>query len=35
MQNDNYLKKELYNIIKTDESIFYFIQEYFLDGIGI
>jgi PAS domain S-box-containing protein len=33
MQNDNYLKKELYNLIKTDESIFDFIQESSLDGL--
>ena len=30
---DNYLKKELYELIKTDESIFDFIQESFLDGL--
>ncbi len=31
--NDNYLKKELYELIKTDESIFDFIQESSLDGL--
>ena len=30
---DNYLKKELYELIKTDESIFDFIQESSLDGL--
>lgn len=30
---DNYLKKELYKLIKTDESIFEFIQEGSLDGM--
>ncbi|MBN1119137.1 MAG: PAS domain S-box protein [Bacteroidales bacterium] len=30
---DNYLKKELYALIKTDESIFDFIQESSLDGL--
>lgn len=30
---DNYLKKELYDLIKTDESIFDFIQESSLDGL--
>lgn len=30
---DNYLKKELYELIKTDESIFDFIQEGSLDGL--
>lgn len=29
---DNYLRKELYELIKTDESIFDFIQESSLDG---
>ncbi len=29
----NYLKKELYELIKTDESIFDFIQESSLDGL--
>ena len=33
MMKDNYLKKELYELIKTDESIFDFIQEESLDGI--
>jgi PAS domain S-box-containing protein len=33
MQNTNYLKKELYELIKTDESIFDFIQESSLDGL--
>ncbi|MBK9391988.1 MAG: PAS domain-containing protein [Bacteroidetes bacterium] len=30
---DSYLKKELYELIKTDESIFDFIQEGSLDGM--
>jgi PAS domain S-box-containing protein len=30
---DNYLKKELYELIKADESIFDFIQESSLDGL--
>jgi len=30
---DNYLKKELYELIKSDESIFDFIQESSLDGL--
>ncbi len=30
---DNYLKKELYELIKTDESIFDFIQSSSLDGL--
>jgi PAS domain S-box-containing protein len=30
---ENYLKKELYQLIKTDESIFDFIQESSLDGL--
>jgi PAS domain S-box-containing protein len=30
---ENYLKKELYELIKTDESIFDFIQESSLDGL--
>ncbi len=30
---DNYLKNELYELIKTDESIFDFIQESSLDGL--
>ena len=30
---DNYLKKELYELIKTDERIFDFIQESSLDGL--
>ena len=33
MKDDNYLKKELYELIKTDESIFDFIQESALDGL--
>jgi len=33
MQTDNYLKKELYELIKKDESIFDFIQESSLDGM--
>lgn len=33
MKNTNYLKQELYELIKTDESIFDFIQEYSLDGL--
>lgn len=33
MRKDNYLKKELYELIKTDESIFDFIQEGPLDGL--
>lgn len=32
-ENGNYLKKELYELIKTDESIFDFIQESSLDGL--
>jgi hypothetical protein len=31
--NNNYLKKELYELIKNDESIFDFIQESSLDGM--
>lgn len=31
--SDNYLKKELYELIKTDDSIFDFIQEGSLDGL--
>lgn len=30
---NNYLKKELYELIKNDESIFDFIQESSLDGM--
>ena len=33
MKDNNYLKKELYELIKTDESIFDSIQEAQLDGI--
>ena len=33
MNNTSYLKKELYELIKTDESIFDFIQESLLDGL--
>jgi len=33
MQEENYLKKELYNLVKTDSKIFDFIQEGSLDGI--
>ena len=33
MPTDNYLKKELYELIKTDERIFDFIQESSLDGL--
>jgi PAS domain S-box-containing protein len=33
MKNRNYLKEELYKLIKTDESIFDFIQESSLDGL--
>ncbi|EGM78932.1 PAS domain S-box/PAS domain S-box, partial [Rheinheimera sp. A13L] len=33
MKNTNYLKEELYELIKTDESIFDFIQESSLDGL--
>ncbi|MFO7745669.1 MAG: PAS domain-containing protein [Psychroflexus sp.] len=33
MKDNHYLKKELYELIKTDESIFDFIQEAQLDGI--
>ena len=33
MAEDNYLKKELYELIKTNESIFDFIQESSLDGL--
>jgi hypothetical protein len=33
LAKDNYLKKELYELIKTDESIFDFIQESSLDGL--
>ncbi len=32
-KEDNYLKKELYELIRTDESIFDFIQESSLDGL--
>lgn len=32
-RDDNYLKKELYELIKTDEKIFDFIQESSLDGM--
>ncbi len=32
-KEDNYLKKELYELIKTDETIFDFIQETSLDGL--
>lgn len=31
--NENYLKNELYNLIKEDSSIFEFIQSGSLDGI--
>ncbi len=31
--NDNYLKKELYELIKTDDTIFDFIQESSVDGL--
>lgn len=31
--DDNYLKKELYELIKTDESIFEFLQKGSLDGL--
>jgi PAS domain S-box-containing protein len=33
MKKPNYLKEELYALIKTDESIFDFIQESSLDGL--
>lgn len=33
MPTDNYLKKELYELIKTNESIFDFIQDSSLDGL--
>jgi PAS domain S-box-containing protein len=33
MKNTNYLKEELYELIKSDESIFDFIQESSLDGL--
>lgn len=33
MKKTNYLKEELYELIKTDESIFDFIQESSLDGL--
>ncbi|RZS93571.1 PAS domain-containing hybrid sensor histidine kinase/response regulator [Aquimarina brevivitae] len=33
MKNVNYLKEELYKLIKTDETIFDFIQESSLDGL--
>jgi PAS domain S-box-containing protein len=33
MKDINYLKKELYELVKTDESIFDFIQESSLDGL--
>lgn len=33
MNDTNYLKKELYKLIKSDESIFDFIQESSLDGL--
>lgn len=33
MKDPNYLKKELYELIKTDEKIFDFIQESSLDGL--
>ena len=33
MKNTNYLKEELYELIKTDSSIFDFIQESSLDGL--
>ena len=33
MKNTNYLKEELYELIKTDASIFDFIQESSLDGL--
>lgn len=33
MNDTNYLKKELYELLKTDESIFDFIQESSLDGL--
>lgn len=33
MPTNNYLKKELYELIKTDESIFEFIQNSSLDGL--
>ena len=33
MLKEHYLKKELYDLIKTDERIFEFIQEGSLDGL--
>lgn len=33
MEEENYLKKELYQLIKSDDSIFQFIQESSLDGL--
>ena len=33
MEDNHYLKKELYELIKTDERIFDFIQESSLDGM--
>lgn len=33
MKDNHYLKEELYNLIKTDDSIFDFIQESSIDGI--
>lgn len=33
MKEENYLKKELYNLVRTDSSIFDFLQEGCLDGM--
>ncbi len=33
MKEENYLKKELYQLIKTDDRIFQFLQESSLDGL--
>ena len=33
IMNDNYLKKELYDLVKTNPSIFDFIQSGSLDGM--
>lgn len=33
MEDNHYLKKELYDLVKADNTIFDFIQESSLDGI--
>ncbi|WP_275666038.1 hypothetical protein [Vibrio sp. Isolate23] len=33
MEETNYLKSELYNLVSKDDSIFEFIYQYALDGI--